>query len=82
MDMFLLSNIIITVALIIQVLSLQYNNLINPYSFLLLSLSTFIMAYYQYKYDNYKYNVSIKILNGILAIIVFISIYFNVNMFF
>jgi hypothetical protein len=75
MDIFLLSNIIITIALIIQVLSLQYNNSINPYSFLLLSLSTFIMAYAQYKYDNYKYNVPVKILNGILAILVFVKVY-------
>lgn len=75
MDIFLLSNIIITIALIIQVLSLQNSNSINPYSFLLLSLSTFIMAYAQYKYDNYKYNVPIKIINGILALLVFMNVY-------
>jgi len=76
MDIFLLSNLIITIALIIQLISLQNNNnFINPYSFLLLSLSTFIMAYAQYKYDNYKYNVPLKIMNGLIAIIIFIKVY-------
>jgi len=76
MDIFLLSNLIITIALIIQLISLQNNNnFINPYSFLLLSLSTFIMAYTQYKYDNYKFNVPLKIMNGLIAIIIFIKVY-------
>ena len=75
MDIFILSNIIITFALIIQLFSLQNNNFINPYSFLLITLSTFIMAYAHYKYDNYKYNVPLKIMNGLIAIFIFIKVY-------
>ncbi len=74
MDIFLVANILITLALILQFLTLQNNKRINPYSFLLISLSTFIMAYAQYKYKDNKYNIGLKIINGIISTIIFIQI--------
>ena len=59
-------------------ISIYSNNnfTINPYSFLLISLGTFIMGYAQYQYsDNVKVNVPIKIINGILTFLIFISVY-------
>ena len=78
LDLFLLANIIITIAYILQIVSIYGNNIftINPYSFLLISLGTFIMGYAQYQYnDNIKVNVPIKIINGILTFLIFISVY-------
>jgi len=77
-NLFLLANIIITIAYILQFISIQTTNnfIINPYSFLLLSLGTFIMGYGQFKYnDNIKINVPIKIFNGILTFLIFIQYY-------
>ena len=78
LDLFLLANIIITIAYILQIVSIYGNNIftMNPYSFLLISLGTFIMGYAQYQYsDNVKVNVPIKIINGILTFLIFISVY-------
>ncbi len=76
MDTFLISNLLITIAFVLQLFSIQYSTLINPITFLLISLSTFIMAYSQYKYkSNHKVNVPLKLVNGILATLIFIKVY-------
>jgi 4-hydroxybenzoate polyprenyltransferase len=78
MDLFLISNIFITIALLIQLYYIQnINYKITSLFFLLFSISTLIMAYAQYKYnDDYKINVPIKLFNGIISLVIFMSLFF------
>ncbi len=69
MDVFILSNLLLSIALIIQFIQIQNNNKnINPYTFILLALATFIMAMAQYKYGYELFNVLIKLFNGVIAL--------------
>lgn len=68
MDLYLVSNIIITFALVFQLLN-PYR--VNKMTFILIALATFIMAYAHLKYDtNHKYSFPLKIINGVLASII------------
>jgi hypothetical protein len=77
MDLFFISNIIITIALLIQLSYIKKNNnKITSFFFLLFSISTLTMAYAQYKYnDNYHYSVPLKLFNGIVSLFIFMSLF-------
>jgi hypothetical protein len=69
MDMFLLSNLLLSIALIIQLMQVRKKNkAINPITFILIALATFIMANAQRIYSDDSLNVIIKVFNGIIAV--------------
>ncbi len=69
MDLYFISNLIITIALIMQ---LQSPYEINKNAFLFIALATFIMAYAHLRYGStHKYNLPLKVVNGALALMIF-----------
>jgi hypothetical protein len=69
MDMFLLSNLLLSVALIIQLMQVRKKNkAINPITFILIAVATFIMANAQRMYGDQSYNIVVKIINGLIAV--------------
>ena len=67
--MFLLSNLLLSIALIIQLMQVRKKNkAINPITFILIALATFIMANAQRIYSDDSLNVIIKVFNGIIAV--------------
>jgi hypothetical protein len=69
MDAFLLSNLLLTIALVIQLIQVhKKNKTINPITFILIALAAFIMANAQRIYSNDNLNVIIKVFNGIIAV--------------
>ena len=67
--MFLLSNLLLSIALIIQLIQVRKKNkAVNPVSFILIAAATFMMANAQRIYSDDSLNVIIKVFNGIIAV--------------
>lgn len=68
MDLYLVSNLIISLALLFQ---LNDPFVVNKMTFGLFALATFIMAYAHMKYGtNHKYNYPLKVINGLIALMI------------
>lgn len=68
MDIYFYSNLLITLGLFLQ---LQTPYTLNKTTFILLAISTFMMAYAHMKSgSNNKYNLPLKLLNGALLLMI------------
>lgn len=68
MDIYFFSNLLVTLGLFLQ---LQTPYALNKMTFILLAISTFMMAYAHMKYGStHKYNMPLKLLNGALLLMI------------